>query len=97
MRSILLGVIVFNSVPMAEKATTNQMALSEKTNSFGKYIPDLLNTITVNPKITSAFTKATTYPLTSTTIFTRILILRLLFVSALWITRKRADCKQPAV
>jgi len=33
MSSILLGVIVFKIVPIAEKATTNQIAILEKENS----------------------------------------------------------------
>jgi len=59
-RSILLGVIVFKTVPSAEKTTTNQMATFEMENKWGKTISALTRTIKVISAKTKIFTKATT-------------------------------------
>jgi hypothetical protein len=59
-RSILLGVIVFKTVPILKKATTNHIPILENGNSCGKIKSALDNTITAIKHNTSRLMTATT-------------------------------------
>jgi hypothetical protein len=58
-RSILLGVMIFITVPRAKNTTTNQTAIPENDSRAGKYMPAADKTTIAKNDSTSAFTTAT--------------------------------------